>query len=153
MPAPFFALRLGGTAVPVAWAIVFDLVCVAAFVGVGRANHQEGGALLGALSTAWPFVTALALAWAVVSGATALSPGQAQQRATPARVLAAGALIWAITVIGGLLMRVAAGVGGAPLSFAIVTAVFLAVTLLGWRAAALWQATRAARRTRAAPTG
>ncbi|PSK97327.1 Protein of unknown function (DUF3054) [Murinocardiopsis flavida] len=149
MRAPFFALRPGGTAVPTPWAVLFDLACVTVFVAVGRANHHEAGVLLGLLGTAWPFAAALALAWAL-AGAAALARGPAAPG--PARVLANGALIWAVTVAGGLALRVAAGAGGAPLSFAVVTTLFLAVTMLGWRAAALVPAGRAARRGRAAPT-
>ncbi|CAM3933928.1 DUF3054 domain-containing protein [Nocardiopsis rhodophaea] len=105
--------------VPVA--ALLDLVCVVAFVVIGRASHNEGNALLGILTTLWPFALALAVGWAATLAWR-----------DPLRLLPVGAGVWAVTVGGGLLLRVATG-QGAPLAFAIVTALFLAATLLGWR--------------------
>ncbi|CAM3582632.1 DUF3054 domain-containing protein [Nocardiopsis gilva] len=105
--------------VPVA--AVLDLLCVVVFVVIGRASHGEGNALIGILTTLWPFAFALVVGWAATLAWR-----------NPLRILPVGAGVWAVTVGGGLLLRLATG-EGAPLSFAIVTALFLAATLLGWR--------------------
>ena len=44
--------------------------------------------------------------------------------------------MWAVTVIGAMPLRLLTG-EGAPLSFVVVTSLFLVVTMLGWRTVAL----------------
>ncbi|RCV53600.1 DUF3054 domain-containing protein [Marinitenerispora sediminis] len=105
-------------------AALLDLLCVAAFVLIGRSSHGEENALLGFLGTAWPFAAALAAGWLATLAWRA-----------PARPLRTGAGVWAVTVAGGMVLRVLSG-GGAPLSFVIVTAVFLGLALVGWRTVA-----------------
>ncbi|WP_116245963.1 DUF3054 domain-containing protein [Nocardiopsis sp. FIRDI 009] len=110
-------------AVPLALAA--DLVCVLAFVVIGKVDHETGLALPAVASTAWPFLAALALGWAVTLAWR-----------SPLRIWPTGLFVWAVTVAGGMVLRLATG-EGAPLSFVLVTSAFLAVTLLGWRAGAL----------------
>ncbi|MFC7326805.1 DUF3054 domain-containing protein [Marinactinospora rubrisoli] len=105
-------------------AALLDLLCVAAFVLIGRSSHGEENALLGFLGTAWPFTAALAAGWLVTLAWRA-----------PARPLRTGVGVWAATVAGGMVLRVLSG-DGAPLSFVIVTSIFLGATLVGWRAVA-----------------
>jgi len=106
-------------------AAVADVVCVLVFVVIGRASHQEGDALLGILTTAWPFLGGLAVGWLA-----------ARAWRAPYAVAPAGVIVWLATLVGGMLLRVASGQGTAP-AFIIVAAVFLAVFLLGWRLLAL----------------
>ncbi|MFC4560497.1 DUF3054 domain-containing protein [Nocardiopsis mangrovi] len=110
--------------VPVVPAALLDLLCVLVFVVVGRASHVEGITPAGVAGTAWPFVAALAIGWAVVRAWRA-----------PGRIVPSGLVIWPVTVAAGMALRVAGG-DGTQLSFTIVTTVFLGATLLGWRAVA-----------------
>ncbi|GAA3722698.1 hypothetical protein HDA32_000812 [Spinactinospora alkalitolerans] len=120
-------------------AALLDVVCVLAFVLIGRSSHEEGNALLGIVDTAWPFALGLAVGWLATRAWRA-----------PARLVGTGLGVWVVTVAGGLLLRVATG-DGAPVSFAVVTSLFLGATLLGWRAAALLIERRARRAPTAGP--
>ncbi|MCY9785748.1 DUF3054 domain-containing protein [Nocardiopsis sp. EMB25] len=111
-------------------ALAADLVCVLAFVVIGKADHETGLALPAVASTAWPFLAALVLGWVVTLAWR-----------SPVRIWPTGLFVWAVTVAGGMVSRLATG-EDAPLSFVLVTSVFLAVTLLGWRAVALLVARR-----------
>ena len=98
-----------------------DAVAVLAFTLIGIASHD--GSLVAAFGrVVWPFALAAAVGWAWT---------RAWQ--DPARVWPTGVLIWFTTVVGGLLLRGISGQGLAW-SFALVTALFLALTMLGWRA-------------------
>jgi hypothetical protein len=110
-------------AVPLALAA--DLLCVLAFVVIGRTDHGTGTAVAGIAGTAWPFAAATALGWIVT-----------QAWRLPVRIWPTGVFVWAVTVAGGMALRLATG-ENAPLSFVIVTSVFLAATMLGWRAGVL----------------
>jgi hypothetical protein len=103
---------------------VFDLVSVLVFVLIGRGSHGETVDPGGVLSTAWPFVIGLAVGWIVSLAWRA-----------PYGVLRPGVIVWASAVVIGVLLRFVTGVG-AETSFIIVTAVVLAVLILGWRAVA-----------------
>lgn len=105
-------------------AAVLDLCGVLVFVGIGRASHQEAASLGGFLTTAWPFLVALAAGWLVT---------RAWQREPAA--LPVGAGVWATTVVLGMALRVVSGQGTA-VAFVVVTCLFLALMLLGWRAVA-----------------
>ena len=111
-------------------AAVFDLVSVLVFVLIGRGSHGETVDPAGVLSTAWPFLAGLALGWVV---------SLAWRR--PYGVLRPGVIVWASTVVIGMLLRFVTGVG-AETSFIIVTATVLAVLILGWRGVAALRARR-----------
>ena len=100
-----------------------DAAALLLFVVIGRASHGEG--LWGVLGTWWPFLAGLAVGW-LVSGAWR----------HPLRLVWTGVIVWLVTVVVGMLLRVASG-QGVQLSFVIVTVIVLGVFLLGWRAIAL----------------
>jgi hypothetical protein len=105
------------------WAAVAgDVACVLAFTLVGTANHGSGGSLVHVLTVGAPFLVALALGWVVSRAWRA-----------PARVWPVGVVVWFATVVLGLALRPLLE-GGFAWSFALVTAGFLALTMLGWRA-------------------
>jgi hypothetical protein len=113
-------------------AFAADAALVLVFVLIGRATHENP--LLGALVTYWPFATGLAVGWVVAA---------AWRR--PLRVWPSAVVIWPVTVLLGMLLRVASG-QGVQWSFVIVTVVVLGVFLLGWRGLA--KATRGIRARR-----
>ena len=106
-----------------------DTLAVLVFVLVGRRSHDEGSAVLGALTTAWPFLTGAGLGWAAVLGL------RARGRDWSGASLPAGAMVLGGTLLGGMLLRKLSGSGGTPVSFVVVATVFLSATLLGWRGA------------------
>ena len=110
-----------------ATAALVDLVLVVVFAAIGRASHHEGLGIAGLAQTAGPFVVGWLVGWVLVVVVPA-------SRVHP-RGLPAGALVWVATVVVGLLVRHATG-GGIQTSFVVVTAIVLAVFLLGWRAVA-----------------
>lgn len=101
-------------------ALVADAVAVLVFTVVGITSH-DGSLVAGLGRVVWPFALAAAIGWAV-----------ARAWRDPARVWPTGVIIWAVTVLGGLALRGLSG-GGLAWSFALVTAIFLAITMLGWR--------------------
>jgi hypothetical protein len=106
---------------PVWPAAVADALAVLAFTLIGIASHD--GSLVSAFGrVVWPFALAAAIGWAVT-----------RAWRDPARLWPTGVLVWLVTVAGGLALRGISGQGLAW-SFALVTALFLAITLLGWRA-------------------
>ncbi|GHD18933.1 hypothetical protein GCM10007147_09620 [Nocardiopsis kunsanensis] len=105
--------------VPLAFAA--DFLCVLVFVVLGKVDHETGTALGAVAGTAWPFLGGLVLGW-VVTLAWRM----------PVRIWPSGVFVWAVTVAGGMVLRLLSG-EGAPTSFVVVTASFLAVTMLGWR--------------------
>lgn len=105
-------------------ALIADGVAVLAFAVLGKATHGELTDVLGLLVTAGPFLAGVALGWCA-----------ARVRAAPVS-LRAGGLVLAATLLVGLIGR-AVLTGRLPLTFVLVTAVTLAVLLLGWRALAL----------------
>lgn len=102
-------------------AAVADVVCVIVFVAIGRASHQEGDALPGLATTAWPFLGGMAIGWAATRAWRA-----------PYGLVPVGVGVWLATLVGGMLLRVVSGQGTA-VTFIVVAAVFLGVFLLGWR--------------------
>ncbi|MEV4901433.1 DUF3054 domain-containing protein [Citricoccus sp. NPDC055426] len=99
-----------------------DILLIVLFAALGRRTHESGMDLGGLLLTALPFL----VAWAA---ATALT----RPRYTWGRVWPAGVVVWLVTVVGGLGLRVALGDTAAP-SFQLVTAGVLGAFLLGRRA-------------------
>lgn len=98
---------------------LIDGAVVVVFTVIGRLSHGEPADVPGIWRTAWPFLagatigTLLARAWR--------HPGS----------LADGLVIWACTLVGGMLLRLL--IGEIATSFVVVTAVVLGVLLLGWR--------------------
>ncbi len=103
------------------WVLPVDIVCVLAFVLIGRASHAEGEGLGGVLTVLWPFATGLALGWAFIGTFGLVRNGWR-----------AGVCAAVPTVAVGMLLRAVSGQGVA-LSFIIVATVFLLLFLLGWR--------------------
>lgn len=102
--------------------LAVDVLCVLVFVTLGRRNHDEGTALGGVLTTAGPFLIALAVAWAV---------GLTRSRAVAG--LRFGLWVWACTLVLGMILRRFAFDKGTATSFVIVATVFLGLFLLGSR--------------------
>ena len=99
---------------------------------MGRASHGEALSPGGLLRTGTPFVLGLAVGWVIVVTA----------RIAALRWLA-GVVLWASTLVGGMMVRYFTGQGIA-VTFVVVAASFLALTLIGWRAVVI--AIRALRR-------
>jgi peptidoglycan/LPS O-acetylase OafA/YrhL len=112
----------GRTAMRIAAALAADLACVFTFVIIGRNAHAEVDSAGGILSTAWPFLIG------VVGGYV----GAAMAR-WPALSARGAAVIVAKTLILGLVLRYGIQREGTPLSFIIVTVLFLSAFMAGWR--------------------
>ena len=82
--------------------------------------------MFGFFTTAWPFVVGLLLGWVL-----------ARAWRGPTRVVPVGLVVWGITLVGGIALRAISG-QGVQLSFVIVTALVLALFLLGWRSVVRW---------------
>ena len=108
--------------------LLIDLVLVVVFAAVGRASHGESVA--GTFLTAWPFLVACLVAWVVllVLGDDGLG-------------WRAGLVVWLVTLIGGMALRVVAG-DTAAVAFIVVATLFTGATLLGWRVVARLLAAR-----------
>jgi hypothetical protein len=104
-------------------AAVLDICLVLAFVIIGRAAHTKGESPGGIASTAWPFLSGLAIGWLAA---------RAWRR--PADLLPAGVSAWLSTVAFGMVLRVVSGQGTA-FAFILVALAFLGLFLLGWRVA------------------
>lgn len=113
-----------GSARAVTAAALLDAAFVVVFAAIGRASHAED--VLGGLAvTAWPFLVALAAGWAVALAWRA-----------PAAPLRTGMPVWALTVVGGMLLRAVSG-QGVQVAFVIVASLVLGLFLIGWRAVAM----------------
>jgi len=97
-----------------------DLILVVVFAAIGRASHDEP-VLSGLWTTSWPFLVALAAGWLVTVAWKA-----------PTAPVRTGLGVWAITVVGGMLLRAASGQGVAA-AFVVVASITLLVFLVGWR--------------------
>lgn len=106
------------------WPLAADLACVLALAVGGKSSHEAGESDWVLLVIAWPFAVAAGLthAWLV-------SRGRRTERAWTE-----GATVVAATYLLGMLLRVISGRGLAP-GFLVVAGLFLAATMLGWRAA------------------
>lgn len=107
------------------WPLVADLACVLALAVGGKGSHDAGDSAWVVLAIAWPFASAAGLAHAWLA-----SGGRNARAAWPE-----GAIVLAVTYVLGMLLRAASGRGLAP-GFLVVAAIFLAVTMLGWRVVA-----------------
>ncbi len=112
-----------------------DLACIVIFVLVGRRSHHEDAGLAGFVRVAWPFAVGLVVATAV--GVLARL-----------RPWSSGLVAWSGTVVVGMALRIGVQDRGFKSGFVIVTTLFLALTMLGWRAVA-WAVVPRVRRARA----
>jgi hypothetical protein len=101
-------------------ALALDVVLVGAFAVIGRASH-DSDVWTGLWQTAWPFLAGLAIGWLVTRAWRA-----------PAAPVRTGLGVWALTIVGGMLLRGASGQGTA-LPFIIVASLTLLAALVGWR--------------------
>ncbi|MGV9194489.1 DUF3054 domain-containing protein [Microbacterium sp. MC2] len=99
---------------------VLDAVLVTAFAATGRASH-DSEVLSGLWGTAWPFLAALVVGWLVTLAWRA-----------PSAPVRTGLGVWAVTLVGGMLLRALSGQGTA-LPFIIVATIVLGATIVGWR--------------------
>jgi hypothetical protein len=104
-------------------AALADIVGVLVFCTVGRRSHAEGLTVAGVADTAWPFLVGTAIGWLLIRGWR-----------RPTAVAPTGLVVWASTVVIGMLLRKATSAGVA-VSFVVVASAATAVLLLGWRAA------------------
>lgn len=111
-------------------ALFADAVAVAVFAAVGRRSHDETNGIAAVMSTAAPFLVALALGWMLVIALGRRRPAFAD----PVR-LEAGALVAVVTICAGLLLRRTLWDRGTALAFVVVATVFLGVAIVGWRGA------------------
>ena len=107
------------------WPAVADLGCVLALAIGGKGSHEAGASDWIVLAIVWPFALA-----AVLAHVSLLLRGRQTGRIWPE-----GAVVVAVTYGLGMLLRAISGRGLAP-GFLVVAAVFLVVTMLGWRTVA-----------------
>ena len=107
-------------------ALVVDVVAVTVFAILGRSSHAEANTLLGVLSTAWPFLVGVAVGHLLCRVAGDLRGDPTGRRP--------GLVVWASTLLVGMVLRVTSG-DTAAWSFIIVASIVLALFLLGWRTA------------------
>jgi len=100
--------------------LAIDAVVVVVFAAIGRASHGEDLSIGGIATTAWPFLVA------VVAGSLL------GRRLGGDSWWRQGLVVWLVTAVGGMLLRVAFGTSAAP-GFVIVGSAFLALFLFGWR--------------------
>ena len=122
-------------------AAVVDAALITVFVLIGRRNHEEALSLAGIAETAWPFLVAALAGWLVT-----------RAWRHPFALWPTGVVIWAVTVAGGMMLRVASG-QGVQLAFVIVATLTLAAFLLGWRLIALLVTRRGRRADRSERAG
>ncbi len=102
--------------------LAVDVIAVLVFCAAGRRSHDEGLSIPGVATTAWPFLTGTLLGWLA---------SRAWRR--PTAVVPTGVVVWAFTVVVGMVLRKATSAGVAA-SFIVVASTVTAVLLLGWRA-------------------
>lgn len=103
-----------------------DAGAIVLFAAIGRANHDEGvlGAHgVGLATTVSPFLAGAAAGWVIAKAWT-----------KPCAWRPTGVIVWASTLVGGMLLRVASG-QGVEASFVVVAGIFLGLFLIGWRVA------------------
>ncbi len=86
-------------------------------------SHDAGKTDWVVLAIVWPYAVAAGLAHVWL----------ASRRRQTRRAWPEGATVLAVTYVLGMLLRAISGRGVAP-GFLVVAAIFLAVTMLGWRA-------------------
>jgi FtsH-binding integral membrane protein len=111
-------------------ALVIDGVGTVVFAAIGRRSHDEAEGLGAVLTTAAPFLVALAIGWALV-----IALHQSRSRPSDPVQIESGVVIWIVTVAAGLLLRRTLWDRGTALAFVIVATVFLGAVIVGWRVA------------------
>lgn len=106
---------------PVPVAAVVDFVLVLVFVVIGRSSHGEQLNAGGFFWTFWPFLAGLAAGWAI-----------ARAWLRPLAIARTGLVLWVVTVVVGMLLRVLSG-QGVQFAFVVVATVVLGAFLVGWR--------------------
>lgn len=101
-------------------ALAIDAVVVVVFAAIGRASHGEDLGPAGIAATAWPFL--VAVLFGSLLGSRLGGDEWWRQ----------GLVVWLVTAVGGMALRVASGTSAAP-GFIVVGSVFLALFLVGWR--------------------
>jgi hypothetical protein len=101
-----------------------DTFAVVLFVAIGRREHERDSAIAGLISTAAPFLIALAIAWLVL-----------RAWRHPTTVWPTGIGVWAVVVIVGMLLRNLLFDDGTATAFVIVATLFLGLFIVGWRLA------------------
>lgn len=114
--------------------LAVDVALILLFAISGRSTHERGLSVVGILDTAWPFLVAYAAAVVAV-----------RAWRSPSLLLPTGLALWAITAIGGLVLRALSG-GGTAVGFQVVTLLVLGVLLLLPRLLASVASRRRARR-------
>lgn len=102
---------------------VVDVVLIVVFSTFGRGAHSEGLGAAQVWGTAWPFLAGLVVGWLILL-ATRRDPGG----------LGSGVLVWAASLVVGMVIR---GIGDGRVphwSFIVVAASVTAIFLIGWRA-------------------
>ena len=107
------------------WAVAADVAAVVLFVLLGRRSHDEGNGLGDIAGVVAPFLIGLAVGWS-------LSP-TARQRPF---AISTGVHVWLATVVVGVLLRWFAWDRSTAGTFVVVAALFLGLSLVGWRVAA-----------------
>ena len=96
-----------------------DLVAILIFAVIGRASHAHELTLDGIVQTGWPFVVA-----GLIGSVLSIVLGGPWWRQ--------GVIVWLVTVVGGMTLRVLGG-DTAATAFIVVATSFLALFLIGWR--------------------
>ncbi|TSI17766.1 DUF3054 domain-containing protein [Brevibacterium aurantiacum] len=102
-------------------ALIVDLILVVLFTIIGHYTHSHNFDPQGLLTTAWPFLAGLGIAWLLSA---------VWDR--PIAPLATGTAVWAITVLAGMVLRALTGAGTQG-AFIVVAATLNLITLVGWR--------------------
>lgn len=110
-------------------AFIADFIAIAAFALFARMAHQSDDMpfnFLGWLSTLWPFVLGVVLAWGVLALA----------KLDGVRVAPGGVVAWIVTVVVGLAIWGVRNGAFPHWSFILVASSVSALLMLGWRAIA-----------------
>ena len=103
---------------PRAALFVLDLALVGLFAVLGRLSHYDSLSLEGWWTTAWPFLLGTILAWVVLVLAH-----------RSVHHIEAGVIVWLVTLVGGMMLRLASDQGTA-LPFVIVATLVLGLFLV-----------------------
>jgi len=98
-------------------------VCVLVFATAGKSTHESSTSEWVVLAIVWPFALSVVLVHA----------GLLLRRRPTARTWPEGVLVLAVTYVLGMVLRLVSGRGIAG-GFLVVALLFLALTMLGWRA-------------------